>query len=520
MATAEPARRRTGGRQARRDLRSRELPEELRPVRAGLSGGARYRPLDDAGVERIHEAALQALSTIGMSKSIPSCVEILTGAGCELDDRGRILFPRSLVEDTLAMAARNVLLHGQKPEHTMEAGSDRVYFGTAGAAVHLVDGVEGTYRESNLKDLYDAARIVDSLDHVHFFQRPMVVRDIVDPAEMDFNTCYAAISGTSKHVGTSFVDPEHVKQALSMLHLVAGGEDKWREAPFVSCSCCFTVPPYRWAEDACRVLEEVVRGGMPILLLAAGQAGATSPATLAGAVVQETAEVLAALVYVNAISPGHPAIFGTWPFISDLRTGAMSGGSGEQAILMAACGQMGRFYDLPTGIAAGMSDSKLPDAQSGMEKGYTVSLAAHSGANMIYESAGMQASLLGFSHESLVIDNDMLGAINRTVRGIEVNDDTLALGTMEDVCLRGPEHYLGHAQTLSRMQSDYVYPGVSDRLSPNEWKEVGSVTAVQRARDKVNEILGGYFPRHIDDATDAAIRNGYPVRLAPKDMGR
>jgi trimethylamine---corrinoid protein Co-methyltransferase len=266
------------------------------------------------------------------------------------------------------------------------------------------------------------------------------------------------------------------------------------------------------------VLEVVVRGGMPILLLAAGQAGATSPASLAGAVVQEVAEVLAGLVYVNAIVPGHPAIFGTWPFISDLRTGAMSGGSGEQAVLMAACGQMGRFYDLPTGIAAGMADSKLPDAQSGFEKGYTDALAAHSGANLVYESAGMQASLLGLCLESLVIDNDMLGAVNRTVRGIEVTEASLALATMKDVCLTGPEHYLGHEQTLSLMQRDYVYPSVSDRLSPNEWQEQGRKTIVDRAQVKVRSILETHHPAHIGDAVDQKIRESFPVRLPRESM--
>jgi trimethylamine--corrinoid protein Co-methyltransferase len=198
-----------------------------------------------------------------------------------------------------------------------------------------------------------------------------------------------------------------------MLHTIAGGEDKWRARPFVSMSNCFVVPPMKFAQDACRCLEAGVRGGMPILLLAAGQAGATSPAALAGAVVQEVAECLGALVYVNLMVPGHPAMFGPWPFVSDLRTGAMSGGSGEQAILSAACAQMAHFYDL----------SKLPDAQSGYEKGYTNALAGVAGANMIYESAGMHASLLGCCLESYVIDNDILGGCLRTVRGIEVTED-------------------------------------------------------------------------------------------------
>lgn len=511
-------RRRPGGRAARHELRSRELPVEARPVRPGLPGGGRYKPLPEADLGRIHGAALDALEQVGMANAIPSCVDILTGAGAIRGSNGRIVFPRALVEDTIARAAHAITLYGRDPLHHVEAGGSRVYFGTAGAAVHVVDAVTGAYRESTVADLYDAARLVDALEHIHFFQRPVVCRDIADPRELDLNTCYASISGTSKHVGTSFVAPEHAEEALSMLHMVAGGEAAWRAMPFVSCSCCFVVPPFRWAEDACRVLETVVRGGMPILLLAAGQAGATSPASLAGAVVQEVAETLAALVYVNAISPGHPAVFGTWPFISDLRTGAMSGGSGEQAVLMAACGQMGRYYDLPTGIAAGMADAKVPDAQSGFEKAYTDVLAAHSGANLVYEAAGMQASLLGMCLESLAIDNDMLGAINRTVRGIEVNDETLSLETMKSVCLDGPEHYLGHEQTLSLMQRDYVYPQVSDRSSPNQWNEQGRPSVVDRARVRTRQILDNHFPSHIDEDLDRKIRDAFPVRLPRERM--
>jgi len=259
---------------------------------------------------------------------------------------------------------------------------------------------------------------------------------------------------------------------------------------------------------------------MPVLLLAAGQAGATSPAALAGSVVQEVAEVLAGLVYVNLLVPGHPAIFGTWPFVSDLRTGAMSGGSGEQAVLMAACGQMGRYYGLPTGIASGMADAKLPDAQSGYEKAYTNTLAAHSGANLIYESAGMHASLLGVCYESMVIDNDMLGAINRTVRGIEVNDESLSLDAMRDVCVGGPNHYLGHGQTLNLMQREYIYPEIGDRTSPKEWAEQGKPILIEQARRKVDDVLGSHYPTHIPADVDAAIREKFNVELPLEAMNK
>lgn len=508
---------RSGGRAARHALRAAPLPELDQPVRPGMSGG-RYQPLNEQDVSKINEAVMEALETIGLSQATPSCIEICKSAGCSVDSNGRLLFPRSLVEDTIANAARDITLYGQDPAHDIQVSGDKVYFGTAGAAVHIVDTETRDYRESLLTDLYDIARLVDSLDHIHFFQRSIVPRDMVDPYDMDVNTAYASICGTTKHVGTSWVLPEHLDTTFKMLHEIAGSEKKWRERPFVSCSACFVVPPLRFAEDACDVMETAVRGGMPVLLLAAGQAGATSPAALAGAVVQEVAEVLAGLVYVNAIVPQHPAIFGTWPFVSDLRTGAMSGGSGEQAVLMAACGQMGRHYDLPTGIAAGMADSKLPDAQAGYEKAYTNTLAGHSGANLIYESAGMHGSLLGACLESYVIDNDMLGAINRTVRGIEVNEDTLSLAAMRDVCIDGPNHFLGHDQTMSLMQRDYIYPDLGDRGSPKEWAEQGRTDILQRAQIKVKDILSSHYPSHIDDALDQKLREIYPVKLARKHM--
>ena len=272
------------------------------------------------------------------------------------------------------------------------------------------------------------------------------------------------------------------------------------------------------SEEACATLEASVRAGMPVLLLCAGQAGATSPAALAGAVVQEVAEVLSGIVYVNLISPGHPVVFAAWPFVSDLRTGAMSGGSGEQALLMAASAQMADYYGVPCSIAAGMADSKIPDAQSGFEKGYTTALAGLAGATMIHEAAGMQASLLGFSMEGLVIDNDMLGAVLRMVRGIEVNDQTLSVDVIAEVTA-GPGHFLGHAQTLDLMEREYVYPEVGDRNNPDDWKEKGATEIRDRARDRAREILANHFPGHIDPALDARIRERFNILLPRAFMG-
>ena len=505
------------GRQARTAARAAGLPPDMRPVWPGMDGG-RYLPLSEADVARIHSAALDVLEQIGLSDAPPSGVELLTAAGAILHGNGRLTFPRALVEDTIAQAARHFVLCGQDPRHDLEPWGQKVHFGTAGAAVNMVDAASGDYRESTVKDLYDIARTVDAMEHVHFFQRSVVCRDIALPFEMDFNTCYAAVMGTSKHVGTSWGEPEFMAASLEMLHLIAGSEKQWRARPFVSQSNCFVVPPLRFAPEACRCLEVAVRAGMPVFLVSAGQAGATSPAAIAGSLVQEIAECLAGLVYVNAVQRGAPAIMGPFCFVSDLRTGAMSGGSPEQALLSAAAAQVIRFYDLTSGVPSGMTDSKLPDIQSGYEKAYNHALVANAGANLLYESAGMVASLLGFSLEQLVIDNDIIGATQRTVRGIEVSEDSLSVEAIRETCLGGPNHFLGSPQTLARMQTEYLYPILGDRSSPMEWEERGRPALLGRASKKVAEILGSHFPAHVPRHIDAQIRARYPVRLAPENM--
>ena len=504
--------RRSGGRAARKALRAAPLADNMRPVRAGMPGG-QYGPLSAADQSRIHQAALTALEEIGLADAPPSGIEVMTAAGAQLGDDGRLRYPRALVEDMLAKAARDITLFGRDPRHDMLLSGKQVHYGTAGAAVHMVEPDGRSYHESTLQDLHDAARIADQLDNIHFLQRPMVARDLTDNLELDLNTIYACSTGTTKHIGTSITEPGNVADCLELCHMMAGGEDVWRARPFISNSNCFVVPPMKFATEACEVMEGCIRGGMPVLLLSAGMAGATAPSTLAGTIVQAVAECLAGIVYVNAVSAGHPAIFGTWPFVVDLRTGAMSIGSGEQALLTAGCAQMHAFYGLPGGAAAGATDSKLPDMQAGWEQMCSNVMAGLSGLNMIYEAAGMHASLLGFCHESLILGDDIIGQALRCVKGIEVTDDTLAIEAMREVCLDGPGHYLGVGETLARMETDYVYPSLGNRASPKEWEEVGKPDLIENATARKDAILAEPSLAALDPITDRAVRERFPIKL-------
>ena len=504
------------GRVRRRTERQDDARTGVSPaVWPGISGG-QYKPLDAAAMEAVHHTALRVLAEVGLANASTRCIDTVCAAGGSVTDQGRLLFPQTLVERTIAMAGRGFRLHGQQAEYDLDPSGQRIHLGTSGAAVHVIDSDTGAVRDSTLQDLHDMARLAQSLPNIHMFQRTVVARDVTDTHTMELNTAYACAAGTLKPIGTSFSSGVTMREAVAMFHMIAGSEAQWRARPFCCVSTCFVVPPLTFAQEALSIIECAADTGTPLKLVSAGQAGATSPAPLAGAVVQQTAEVLAGLAYVNLLNPGHPALFGALPFVSDLRTGAMSGGSAEQGVLMAACAQMAHFYDIPCAVSAGMTDAKLPDFQAGYEKGITELLSALAGANLIYEAAGMYGSLLAASKESFVLDNDLIGSVLRATRGIDISDETLSFDVIRDVCIDGPGHFLGHGQTLDRMQTDYYYPTLADRDTPQEWADKGTKSLAAQARQRTEEILAGPQVPVFGAAKDEALRARFPIVLDQK----
>lgn len=481
------------------------------PVWPGVLGG-RYQPLSPEEADRVHEAALRLLEDLGLSQATPAMIDLVTGADGTLTPEGRLLFPRALVERSVAGARREVQLFARAPGWDLTLSGQRVHTSSGGGAPGVFDLETGAYRDGTLRDLYDAARLCDAMENIHHFSRSIIARDVEDVALMDLNTAYACLAGTGKHVSVSITEPENVAAVRDLCYLLAGGEAAFRARPFLTVMVCHVVPPMRFAEEALEVLRLAVEAGFPVQLISAGQAGATSPATIAGSLVQAVAETLAGLVFARLVDPNAAAIFAPKPLVADLRTGSMCGGGGEQAVLMAAAAQMGRYYDLPTSSIAGITDAKTHDAQYGAEKCLAVSQAAHAGSNLITQACGMQSSLLGVSHAAYVIDNDMLGNILRTVRGVEATPENIGADVIANVC-RGEGHYLGQMHTFDRMKSDYFYPHLGDRRTPADWESDGSLPIGEVAKARTRELLATHFPAAIPDATDEQIRARFDIRL-------
>ncbi len=516
--SSRPGGRRGGGRAARHALRQDSGPAQA--VRPGMEGGA-FKPLSQQDIERIHAAALDILADIGIGDPTQELIDIAVPQGCTLNEHGRLSFPAPLIEDILAKARREYVVYGRgarSPSYDVSTGGQRVHFCTAGSAVTTFDYASRSYRPSTLVDIYDIVRLIDRLDNIHLVGQPVIATDIEDLFEHDLGILYAQMSATEKPLSMSFADRSHIAPAIELFDLVLGGEGRFVERPFCVFGGCPIVSPLRFGEDNLDILIETSKLGLVSDIAVAPQAGATAPAPLAGTLVQLAAETLACLAVVNLVQPGCPMTFAMWPLVSDLRTGAFSGGSGEEAILAAAAVQIGSHYDLPTSVGASMSDSKIPDAQAGYEKGITTALAAHAGCNRVCEAAGMLGSLMGCAFEQLVIDNDIIGMVLRTVRGIEVSDETLSVEAIKQVAL-DPGHYLGHPQTLELMESEYLYPEIGDRSPQGAWQEEGSRDMLARAHDKVIEVLSSHYPTYIDTKVDATIRERFPIRLPAEAMG-
>ena len=499
--------------------RSRRKPKVepgpvINPAPAGAEGGT-FQPLSQIDIQRIVDAAYTVLENTGIEVTPSPCRDTFEQAGCRIDtEKNRVFIPPHLIDQARKVARPEVLLAGRDEQYDLNLGGRKVYLGTGGQAVKILD-IDDTVRETTLADNYHIGRLVDTLDHVHFYMRPVVCRDLTNE-QLDINQLYACMSATKKHVMSNAYFPENVADLRRMGELIVGGKEAFDERPPLSFTACWTVSPLRYAMETVEILDEIIEHNIPVVLSSAPQAGATSPASLAGTLVQLTAEQLSGFTYVNLKRPGYPAIMGCVPAQADLRTGSFTGGSAEFALLNAACAQIAQFLNLPIYNSSGIADSKVGDAQAGFEKGITTATAALAGSNYVHHSAGFLESLLTVAYEQYVIDNDINGAVMRLTRGIEVTDASLAVDVIHDVC-NGDNHFLGHQHTRDLMNSEYLYPSLFDRKTRDDWDEAGSQDIRQVAKLRADRTLSEHWPEIISDEIDAQLREEFEI-LLPREL--
>ena len=485
------------------------MARKCRGPAMGLNGG-QYKPLTKDQVQRIHEAALTILARTGIQVEEPEALRLFREAGADVDGN-RVRLPRSLVEDAVDWAPSRLVLAGRDPRWDLKLEGGRVHIGTGGAALTVFDLESGQPHPALLRDVAELARLVDALDNIHFYLIPVYPTDM-DKENVDVNQYYAALANTSKHVQSGVYSVQGIRDTIEMCERIAGGAEALRQRPLVSFITCWVVSPLLFATDVTTLLIETARQRIPVVLSAAPMAGSTAPATLAGMLAQLTAEQLSGVVLAQLARRGAPLLFGPIPATADMKSGRYLAGSAEFGLTNAAMAQMAQFYHLPIYNSAGMTDAKLPDVQAGFEKAMSAVLAALAGSNFIHHAAGMLENMNSVAAEQFVIDNDILGMVMRVVRGIEVDDETLALDVIDQVGPGG--HYLVADHTLRHMRSEFYYPSdVVDRQGWEMWQQAGALDARSRARKIARDILANHWPEPLDPEAESWIRGRFDLKI-------
>ncbi len=479
----------------------------------GLDGGI-YKPLSPEGIQTIHDASLTILEKTGMTyeSGLGETVDMLGKAGATVDrDTRRVRFPRDLVLQQIAKAPSQVILYARDKKNDLDLTEDKVHLGTGGAAVKILDLETGQPRPSTLRDLYDLGRLVDRLDHIHFFLRPCIPTDIPE-ADYDVNTFYACLKSTGKHVMSGVNDEAGLHRIIDMAAMLGRGKEQLQAKPFISVITSFAISPLKLCTQSTRIMQACNRQRIPVALSAAPMSGSTSPMTMAGTLAQLHAEQLAGITICQLTRPGAPLLYGGIPGMANMATMGYSGGGVECGMMNAAIHQLAAHIRVPNYNSAGLTDAKLPDAQAGWEKAMTILLGAMGGSNYMHHSAGMLESMLTVAPEQFVIDDEIIGMACKVLQGIQVDADHLALDVIDTVGPAG--NFMMSPHTMQYMRSEYFQGnGVTDRKSRHQWDQGGSRDSRERAKEIVRKILADEENAYIPADIDHALRKKFNILL-------
>jgi len=453
-------------------------------VRKGLEGGS-YKPLSQEDIAQIHDTSMRVIEEVGFQVNSDKALKLFSGVtGAEVD--GRIVrLPRDTVTELVARAPSEVTLYGRKPEHHITLGGTRVYAGTGGTALNIIDVALGDKRRATIHDLKQIAKLVDGLDNIHFFLLPTYPND-VPVEEVDVNRFFAGLDNTSKHVMGGVYTLDGIMRVIHMAELIAGSAEKLRQEPIISMIIC-AISPLKIDRNYGDMIVAIAEAGIPVVVPAEPLCGATSPVTLAGNLVVQNVDSLTGVCLTQLVKAGTPVVYGSVSSTADLRNLKYLSGPIEMGLLNAGGAQMAQFYRLPYYATGGMSDAKVIDAQCGYESALTNLLCALSGANFIHDAAGLLDFALSVSFEKYVVDNEIIGMIMRAVEGIKVDEETMAFDLIKKVGPAG--HFLSDKHTRKFMRTEHYQPVLSEREDFEVWSTSGGKDTGKRAREKVEEIL-------------------------------
>jgi len=461
----------------------------------------RLKVLSRSEIERIHENTLEILDKTGITVNLKKMREVLADHGCRVDKSSRrVTFPPAVVETLVAKAPSEFVIHGADPETRFPVSPAARIWAGLGTAFRMLDPISGEHHEATHADTETHLILFDHLDRISCNQMDVWAQDIpmhtvhVEAIRSWANHC-------TKSIGMGAYGVMATADMMEMVALVTGGRQRLKKRP-PFCGIVSIESPLGTSQLQLEGLMILGEHGMPALLSPEAMAGTTAPVTLAGLLLQANSEIVAHIVMSQAAHPGSPIMYGSVSTIADMKKGTPALGAIETGLISAAAAQLGHFYNLPVRAVAGATDAKVPDVQCGLERAQSMLVAAMAGVNYITCVGTLESTNLG-AHEMAVIDNELIGRVERALRGIEVDDAMLAL---EEIQRIGPGgNYLTAPATLALFKTEHFIPAVTDRTSIEAWKNAGMKNMVDHAAAEVERILSAHRPRELDAALAAEL---------------
>lgn len=438
-------------------------------------------------IARILDEAFQLLQHPGIKVQSAGARDLLVDAGATMVG-DVVSIPEEIVRKALDTVPDEFYLFDRNGQPKVRYGGDTVQFDPGSSGVHILDPVTLEHKTSFTPDLVRVVKVAEMLPQ-YAAQSTAIVCNEVPKAIGDLYRLYIVLLFSTKPIVTGSFSVQNLPTMFDMLALFAGNRQALQDKPQAVFDVCPS-PPLIWSDFGAENLIELARARVPAQLISMPLAGVAAPVTLLGSVVQHAAESLSGIAIHQLSNPGAPIVWGGAPAIFDMRRGTTPMGAIETAMIDAAYAQVGKSLNLPTHTYLGASDSKVVDAQAGLESGVTAMIGALAGINMV-SGAGMLDFLACQSPEKLVVDAEGIAMAQRLLEGIEVRTETLATALFEGINFKGD--FLKQKVTRALFSKEQYLPSfVIDRDTNRGWQASGSLDTFARAKVRTKELLAAY----------------------------
>jgi trimethylamine--corrinoid protein Co-methyltransferase len=449
--------------------------------------------LSGSQINKINNASLKILETIGVHVPHEKALDLFKAAGADVDDNTQIVrIPGRLVESCIDKSVKHFTIYGRDRTKKAEFGVGKRNYNTIGGEPMWVeDSLERRF--ATLEDVATAGRIVDALPLVNIAGAMSDAHEI--PVEYRYLFIAAELfKNTTKPIMFWFNDRSTSKFVLDLFTIVAGSEEEAIKYPFAY-PFLEPISPLRFPRNGVDLLFETARFDLPVPIGPMAQTGATAPGTLAGTMAQENAEILAGNCIVQLIKPGTPVCYGGIPHAFDMSTTQLIFAGPEQALMAVGMTQMGKFYGLPVYINAGLSDSKTTDAQAGLESGITLVMGAIAGAD-IFGHLGICGVDQGTSLIMLLMQHELIGYVERIMKGVEISDERIGLEIIQNAKESGS--FLAEEHTAKYFRDELWFPDLLDRNFWDNWVNKGKKDMYVRCKEMKDRLLKEHVPEPMD----------------------